>query len=80
MKTIHELDKQSLQDYVKLINEDQGKIKITLSFKQLAADKDECCHFTINGKLRIVDEFNEAVSFLDGIMVACDEIFIDSIS
>jgi len=80
MKTIGPLDKQSLHDYVKLINEDQGKIKISLSFKISAADNNEYCAFIINGKLTIKHSLDEAISFLDGIMVASDAFFIDQIS
>ena len=80
MKYIDELDKQSLKDYVKLINEDQGKVKISVSFKLSSVDDNEYCAFTVNGKLTIRHTLDEAISFLDGIMVACDAFFLDSIS
>lgn len=80
MKTIDNLEKQSLKDYVKLINEDQGKVKISLSFKISQVDDNEYCAFVINGKLTIRHTPDEAISFLDGIMVACDAFFLDSIS
>lgn len=76
MKIIDNLDKESLKDYVKLINEDQGKVEINLSFKISQVDDNEYCAFVINKKLTIKHSLDEAISFLDGIMVALDTIFL----
>lgn len=71
-KTIDPLDKQSLRDYVELINKDQEEVNIGLSFKISQADDNEYCAFIINGKLNIKHSLDEAISFLDGILLTLD--------
>lgn len=72
MKKIDDLDKKSLLDYVDMINKDQGELKISLSYKISQADENEYCAFIINGKLCIKHSLDEAISFLDGILIALD--------
>jgi hypothetical protein len=80
MKTISDLDKQSLRNYVKLINEDQGKVKIKISFNISSVDDCEYLMFNVNGKNIIRFTLDEAISFLDGLMTALDACFLDQIS